>query len=158
LRRWFGQLKDWKIRVAMEVGALKEWGQTGAKTFASEQPIWDRLQGLGANLYAIAMDEPLCCARLQLHKPDDYAVEETANYIALVRQHYPDLLIGDIETYPSMTIEDNERWIEALQKKLAEKNVRGLDFYRLDVDWISYTAQGKGSWKEVRELERFCRQ
>jgi hypothetical protein len=158
LRRWFGQLKDWNIRLAMEVGALKEWGMTGEKTFAAERPIWDRLQGLGANLYAIAMDEPLCCAREKIHKPDDYAVEETANYIALVRQHFPEMLIGDIETYPSISVEDHEHWIEALQKRLAEKNVRGLDFYRLDVDWIRFTLQNKGSWKEVRDLERFCRQ
>jgi hypothetical protein len=158
LRRWFGQLKDWKIRVGMEVGALKEWGQTGEKTFAAERPIWERLQGLGANLYAIAMDEPLCCAREQIHKPDDYAVEETANYIAIVRQHFPEILIGDIETYPSISMEDHEHWIEALQKRLAEKNVRGLDFYRLDVDWIRFTVQNKGSWQEVRDIERFCRQ
>ena len=36
--------------------------------------------------------------------------------------------------------------------------MRGLDFYRLDVDWIRFTVQNKGSWKEVRDLERFCRQ
>jgi hypothetical protein len=28
--------------------------------------------------------------------------------------------------------------------------VRGLDFYRLDVDWLCFNAQQKGSWKEVR--------
>ena len=158
LRRWFGQMKEWNIRLAMEVGALKEWGQTGAKTFAQERPNWERLQRLGANLYAIAMDEPLSCAREKINKPDDYAVEETASYIALVREHFPQMLIGDIETYPSIPVEDHKCWIEALQKRLAEKNVRGLDFYRLDVDWLRFTVQNKGSWKEVREIERFCRQ
>ncbi len=157
LRAWFAQAQSWKLKLAMEVGALKEWGQTGEKTFAAERPLWERLQRLGANLYAIAMDEPLCCAREHIHKPDDYALEQTAQYIALVRQHYPQLLIGDIETYPSISVEDHKKWITGLQARLAELHVRGLDFYRLDVDWVRFTVQGRGSWGEVKQLEQFCR-
>ncbi len=158
LKAWFGQMKQWNLKLAMEVGALKEWGQTGEKTFNAEKANWDHLQSLGANLYAIAMDEPLCCAREQIHKPDDYALQETANYVALVRQHFPQVLIGDIETYPSISIEEHKHWIDALQKKLAEMKVRGLDFYRLDVDWLRFTVQNNGSWKEVKTLEHWCRQ
>jgi hypothetical protein len=158
LQTWFAMLKQWNIKFALEVGALKEWGRTGEKTFNAEKPIWDRLQRLGGNIYAIAMDEPLVCAREHIHESDEYAMQETANYIALVRKHFPDILIGDIEAYPSISVKDHQWWIEGLEKKLAAMNVRGLDFYRLDVDWIRFNVQQKGSWKEVKQIEQYCRQ
>jgi hypothetical protein len=84
-------------------------------------------------------------------------VQETANYIALVRAHFPDVLVGDIETYPSIPLADHIRWIRALNKQLAEKNVRGLDFYRLDVDWVACVVRDQCSWKDVKALEQECR-
>lgn len=158
LRAWFGKLKEWNIKVAMEVGAIKEWGQTGEKTFNAEKPKWERLERLGADLYAIAMDEPLECVRNKLHQTDEYAATETANYIALVRQHFPKLLVGDIETYPTLSVEEHQQWIDSLQKHLADKQVKGLDFYRLDVDWVRFTVINKGSWKEVKQIEQLCHQ
>ncbi|MDQ2730804.1 MAG: hypothetical protein M3Y56_04020 [Armatimonadota bacterium] len=158
LALWFPQLKAWNIKLALEVGAIKEWGPTGEKTFNAERPMWDRIQRLGGDIYAIALDEPLLCVRNSLKKPDAYAVEETANYIALVRQNYPKILIGDIETYPSIPYADHLWWIDAIQKRLAEKNVRGLDFYRLDVNWAEFNVFDRGTWPEVKKLETFCRQ
>jgi hypothetical protein len=157
LRAWLPQLRRWGIKFALEVGALKPWGETGEKTFNIERPMWDRVERLGGSLYAIAMDEPLCCARQEIHKPDDYAVAETARYIALVRKHYPQVLIGDVEPYPFVPLPDLVRWIEALEKRLAEMRVRGLDFFRLDVDWTCFTVNGQGSWREVKKLEQYCR-
>jgi hypothetical protein len=161
LRDWLAKIGEWHIKLGLEVGAIKPWGETGAKTFAIEKPKWDRIEKLGGKIYAIAMDEPLICARQQIKKPDDYAVEETASYIALVRQSFPDIRVGDIECYPATSLADHLWWIDALQKKLAEKKVRGLDFYRLDVDWNHFTIGNKiyaGNWPEVRKLETACRQ
>jgi hypothetical protein len=157
LRKWFALLNQWKLKFAMEVGAVKPWGQTGEKTFSIEKQNWDHFQSLGANLYAIAMDEPLLCCRQHIHKSDDYAVQETANFIALVRHHFPNMLVGDIETYPSLAPADHIWWIEALGKKLAEMNVRGLDFYRLDIDWANFIVADRGNWPEMKKLERYCR-
>ncbi|MFA5192219.1 MAG: hypothetical protein WC740_15960 [Verrucomicrobiia bacterium] len=157
LRTWFAQAQKWGLKIAMEVGAVKPWGQTGEKCFNAEKANWERLQGLGQNLYAIAMDEPFLCCRAHIKKPDDYAVQETANYIALVRKHFPNVLIGDIESYPSILVADHIWWIEALQKKLAEMKVGGLDFYRLDVNWANFIVQNHGCWAEVKKLERYCR-
>jgi hypothetical protein len=84
-------------------------------------------------------------------------VDETAAYIALVRRAWPKILIGDIETYPSMSLADNIWWIDSLNGKLAEMNVRGLDFYRLDVNWAVFTVRNEGSWQEVKKLEQYCR-
>ncbi len=157
LRTWFPKLQHWGIKFALETGALKPWGTTGEKTFNIERPMWDRVERLGGRIYAIAMDEPLCCAHNEIHKSNDYAVEETARYIALVRKHYPQVLIGDIEPYPYIPLPDLIQWIEALEKRLAQMHVRGLDFFRLDVDWVSFTVRNQGSWREVKKLEQYCR-
>jgi len=158
LRTWFAQLRQWNLKFALEVGAVKPWGVTGQKCFDADRPSWERVERLGGKLYAVAMDEPLCTTRFAIHKPDDYAVQETANFIALVRQHFPDVLIGEIEAYPSIPLADHFQWIEALQKRLAEMKVRGLDFYRLDVDWVHFIVHDRGSWPEVKKLELYCRQ
>lgn len=63
LRAWFALLKKWNLKLSLEVGAVKPWGTTGEKTFSIERPKWDRFTRLGANIYAIAMDEPLLCCR-----------------------------------------------------------------------------------------------
>jgi len=157
LKVWFGQMQQWNIKLELEVGGIKPWGVTGEGTFRKQKPKWDRLEQLGGNIYSVAMDEPLCCVRGNLHKPDEYAVEETANFIGLVRANYPNMLVGDIEPYPYVPLADQITWIDALQKRLAEKRIRGLDFYRLDVNWIVFDLQGKGSWKEVKNLENHCR-
>jgi hypothetical protein len=137
--------------------AIKEWGITGEATFSRQLPAWEHIGKLGGTIHAIAMDEPLLCTRKRLQKPDEYAVEEAARFIALVRQRYPEMPIGDIETYPSIPLPDHFRWIENLNRRLREKHVRELDFYRLDVNWINFTVQQTGSWKEVKQLEEYCR-
>ena len=157
LRRWLGMLREWKLGLMFEVGAVKPWGQTGDVTFNRQRPIWDRVQNLGGKIYAVAMDEPLICVRKDLKKTDDYAVEETAKFIALARQRYPDMLIGDTETFPSIPLKDHYWWIETLNAKLREKGVRGLDFYRLDVNWMNFVVQQQGGWRDVRQLEQYCR-
>ena len=101
-------------------GIPSTWFETGEKTFAVQGPKWERFRSLGANLYAIAMDEPLLCCRKHIDKPDNYALEETADFIARVRKQYPEMLIGDIETYLSISLEDHYWWIDTLHKRLAE--------------------------------------
>jgi hypothetical protein len=156
LKSWLPMLKKWNIKLSLEVGAVKEWSPNGANTFLIEKKMWDRVFRLGGSIYAIAMDEPLCCSRQTLHKPDSFAVQETANFIAHVRRNYPDMLVGDIEPYPYIPLADQEQWIDALQARLKEMSVRGLDFYRLDVDWAVFDAAGRGSWMEVKKLEDWC--
>jgi hypothetical protein len=158
LTKYFAMMKSWNLKLGMEVGAIKPWGQTGAITFAKEKPMWDRIERLGGKIHAVALDEPLVCVRNELKKDDAYAVEETAQYIALVRKSFPEVRVGDIEAYPFTSLEDHYKWIEALQDRLASLHVRKLDFYRLDVDWISFSVADKGHWREVRKLEVYCRQ
>ena len=94
--------------------------------------------------------------RRVLKKPDEYAAGETANFIALVQQNYPDIKIIEIEPYPSIPLADHKSWIDSLQKKLADRNLKPLAAYRLDVDWLNFSMRDKGSWKEVKQLEDYC--
>jgi len=157
LKTWFAQMQQWNIKLELEVGGIKPWGVTGEGTFRKQKAAWDRIQSLGGTIYSIAMDEPLCCVRGNMKKPDEYAIEETANFIGLVRQNYPKMLVGDIEPYPFLAIADQIKWIEALQKRLAEKKIKGLDFYRIDPNWVEHDIVPRGSWKEVKKLEQYCR-
>jgi hypothetical protein len=157
LGAWLPMLQRWGVKLSLEVGAVKPWGTTGRKVFDIQRPMWDRFQRLGGSIYAIAMDEPLVCTRNDLHQPDDYAVRETAEFIALVRKNFPQVLIGDVEAYPFAGLADLTKWIDALEKRLGEMGVRGLDFFRLDVDWFAFSAAGRGSWQEVKKVEAFCR-
>lgn len=157
LAAWLPLLAQWKLRLGLEVGAVKEWGPTGRKAFDAQRPMWERFQKLGGPIYAMAMDEPLCCVRNVLKKDQAYAAEETAQFIALVRRHFPAVKIGDVEPYPSLSLAELISWIDALQTRLKEQNVGGLDFFRVDVDWVHFIQGDKGNWREVRKLEEACR-
>jgi hypothetical protein len=156
LGAWLPRLEEWGLKLELEVGVVKEWGPTGEKTFNAESPLWDRFQRLGGKVHAIAMDEPLCCVRNNLKLSDEYAVEQTADFIARVRERYPEVRVGDIEPCPFLSNTDVIAWLEALQDRLAARQVRGLDFFRLDVDWLHYV-RGNGAWPDIKALEDYCR-
>jgi hypothetical protein len=156
LRKWLAQLRAWNITLELEVGAVKPWGKTGDETFKKQKASWDRIQGLGGKIASLAMDEPLSCGRREIKKPDDYAATETARFIGLVQHNYPDFKIIEIEPYPSIPLADHEKWIRLLQQKLREQNLKPLAAYRLDVDWLNFTARHVGSWDEVKRIEEDC--
>jgi hypothetical protein len=157
LTKWFAEMNAWNIPLDLEVGAVKPWGKTGAAAFAHDRKDWDRIIKLGGHIATVAMDEPLICTRRFLHLSDDYSATETANFVALVRQNYPQMRIADIETYPGTSLEDHQKWLTLLQGKLADRHVKGLDFYRLDVNWAAFKAQ-HGSWAGLMEVEDYCHQ
>ncbi len=158
LRQWLPQMQKLGLKLGLEVGAVKPWGPTGRKTFEVERHMWDRFLSLGGKIYAVAMDEPLAAVRNNLHLGSEYAVEETAEFIALVRKTYPDVLVGDIEAYPSFKETELTSFIDSLQARLKQLNVKGLDFFRLDVDWMNFVYGYGGSWLGVKSLEAACRQ
>ena len=167
LSRAFRTLKDNGMKLGLEVGAVKPWGKTGKKVFDAQSPKWDRFKRLGGEVFAIAMDEPLVAVTMHMNKEEpfaamtpeqrfEYAVEETANFIALVREHYPHILIGDIEVYPSMKADTVIAWLDALEARLKAKGVRGQDFFRLDVNWVAFPVQN-GSWEDFSRIEAHCK-
>jgi hypothetical protein len=161
MRPMFAQLKSWGLKFGLEVGAVKRWAPTGARAFAIDRKSWDRFIGDGAEIAAVAMDEPLSFSVKEMGEPIAYAVAQTADFISLVRAAYPGMLVGDIEPYPSLSAADLLAFIDALQAALRQRRVRGLDFLRLDVDWMFFengSAAGAQGWLGVRRLEALCHQ
>jgi hypothetical protein len=69
------------------------------------------------------------------------------------------MVIGDIEPYPGFQVGELVRFIDALQARLKQMHVRGLDFFRVDVDWnhfIQHTQKGREGWRGVKRLEDEC--
>lgn len=157
LRTWFGQLKKWNIKLAVENGAIKDWAPTAEKMIAAETPYFNQIKNDGGTLYALAMDEPLIAVRDRIKKDDDYAAQQTANYITQLRNLVPGILVGDIEPYPAIPVSDQITWIEQVNDRLAAQGQRGLDFYRIDPNWIASTIFGSGSWKDLSRLESYCK-
>jgi len=164
LTELLGKLREMNLPLQLEVGAVKPWGKTGADAFAKQKPQWERFLRCGAIIDGIAMDEPLNCCEFFI-KDDlkdvdamEYAATETAEFIALVRRDYPDWLIGDIEGFPSLDAEQLMKWINLLEEKLRAKGVRGMDFFRIDTDWMHFVHDTKkGSWREMKRVEDYCR-
>ena len=157
LRAWLPKLKEWNLQLGLEVGCVKPWGTTAQEAFTKQQPMWKRFESMGGTIGVFALDEPLVCTRKDLKKPDAYAIEETAQFIALVRQHYPQARIGDIEAYPFTSVPDLIAFLDGVERRLKELNVRGMDFFQIDVDWVHFVMDHPGGWPEVKTLENACR-
>jgi hypothetical protein len=156
LRKWLPQIAKWGLKFGLEVGAVKPWGTTGEKTFGIERKMWDRFIADGGTIDSIAMDEPLAACRDELHLPKEVAIEQTAQFVALVHRNYPKIKIGDIEAYPSFQADELLNFADAVQDRLKQLGVRGLDFFRLDVDWMHFvvkTEAGRFGWAGVRSVE-----
>jgi hypothetical protein len=159
LRPWFRQLAGWHIKLGLEVGALKPWGLTGDIAFKHDRQQWDRFIADGASIDSIAMDEPLAFSQVTMQQSIDFAADQTARFVALVRQTYPAASIGDIEPYPGIPAEDTLAFIDAVQARLRQWHVHGLDFFRADVDWMRFRPgdpKGAAGWAGVRALQAQC--
>lgn len=160
LTELLGKFRGMNLPFQLEVGAVKPWGRTGQDCFEKQKPMWERFLRCGARIDGIAMDEPLnCCdTHLKMDNALEYAAEETATFIALVRKHYPDWTVGDIEGFPALTADQLIRWVDVLEKKLREKDTRNIDFFRIDVDGMHFVQNtGLGSWHDLKRIENHCR-
>jgi hypothetical protein len=155
-RAWFAQLARWHLKLSLEVGAIKEWGPTAAQSFPKGARTWDKLIADGARIDSLAMDEPFSFSRHFQQQTTAYAADQTARFVAFVRQRYPNILIGDIEPYPGIPAGDMLAFIDAVQEILHHWHLHGLDFFRVDVDWMHFRLHdraGQDGWAGVRNLQ-----
>lgn len=159
LRAWFPQLRQWGVKLNLEVGSVKPGSPTGEKAFAVSHPRWDRFIADGAQIDSITMDEPLAATVINMHLPVQTGVEETAQFVARVRHAYPSISIGDIEPYPYFQPGQILAFTDAVQARLRQMGVKGLDFIRLDVDWMHFhpgDPKGALGWRGVKQIEDQC--
>ena len=157
-------LRKLGMPIELEVGAFKEWAKTGEKTYHAQTKDWDRIIQAGGNVISFAMDEPFINSRehqkitRENNRDMIVAVEETAVFMELVRKNYPNIMIGNIEGFPYLSADELIRFIDMLQAKLKEKGVRGLDFFRVDTNWMNFVARNiEGDWNALRKIENHCR-
>ncbi|MBP5274942.1 MAG: hypothetical protein ILO36_08435 [Abditibacteriota bacterium] len=184
---FFARLKDWGLGLNFEVPVVKgyDWGAdkpplngTSAWQFYMEQDKLFRENGL-ERVDAFSFDEPVyACLNVIPHQilaegrapvsgfdpkdPEkcmDYAFRETAKFMKLMRQRYPEAEFMDIEPYPAMSLERLKKCVDGLQRECKRLRIKGPDAMRIDVDWSGMESGDiPGSWTEVRELADYCRQ
>lgn len=157
IRALFSKVREWGLPFSFEVPVVKKEWPTARETFDQLQGFMKRFAPLGARVDAFSFDEPLYAATRLVGKPEEYAVEQTAAYIADLRKAYPNASVCDIEPYPAVPLSELTSFVEKLQARCAAKGVRGIDTFRLDVDWGNMNARLPGSWTDVKKVETFCR-
>ena len=178
LEEGFAALRKANLPLGLEVGAIKEWGYQenngvgtyyGEKIFRSQNVRWKRYIDAGADFVAIAMDEPL--TNLVYTGKDawgwvgntndklEFAAVKTAEFIKCVREEYPHMVVGNIEGSgfsPSFL----KRYITRLNDETKKQSGKGLDFFRMDVDWIGLKDNPvalEQKWREMKDVEDHCR-
>lgn len=139
LERVFDDLRRRRIAVAFESGPLTEHGPCNAATiegFAGAPPaerIARNIRAAGGVLYSMSLEhgfdaamygDPAC--RMS---PTEIA-RDVAGTIAAVRQVFPDVVIGSIET-ANLNVDDVEDWLTAYREVTGEE----LGYFHLDVNF-----------------------
>ncbi len=151
----FQKLTDWGIAIAVEVGAVKEWGCTGKEEFRVAKETIQNIKANGGIVTFLDMDEPYIGGELVANgKTCGYTMEQSADvtsrFIRQVKAAYPNILIGDTEPYPYFSVEEMEQWILALEARGVT-----LAHFHLDVDPVYVRELKLGLAGDLRELSRF---
>jgi hypothetical protein len=124
----FGRLHEWRIDVAIEVGAIKSWDCRAEITAPLARAAAQRVRELGGNVRYLALDEPLF-GGLQCGLDSQESARRTAAFVRALRAESPELEIGDIEPYPVISAEGLDSWLNSLRREGASPA-----FFHLDVD------------------------
>jgi hypothetical protein len=130
----FETLKQWGIPIAMETGAVKEWGCTGVDEFAVTRDAIEGVRYDGGDVALLAMDEPyiggeLVANGISCHHTMEQSADATAKYVSLVKDAYPNIVVGDVEPYPYFSAAQLEDWTRALEARGATPA-----FFHIDVN------------------------
>lgn len=149
----FSQLNSWGIRIAIEAGAVKEWGCTADITSSVAKEAIQNIQSNGGKVSAIAMDEPFIGGEVNINGLScNYTMQqsafETAQFIQRVQAAFPSVQIGDIEPYPYFSVTQSQDWISAL-----ESDGVTLPFFHLDVNLAALAAEGADLTGDLQTLK-----
>jgi hypothetical protein len=152
----FQVLAQEDIAIAVEVGAVKEWGCTGDVTYGVAQTVIRNIQAQGGTVAFLAMDEPLFGGRIEVNNTTcGYQMEKsavvTADFMKRVNIAYPQMVVGDIEPYPEFSVPELERWLLTLQADEAKPA-----FFHLDVDMERVRVESQDVIKDLQSLSQFC--
>ena len=152
----FRRLTSWRIKTALEAGAVKEFWCTPDAS-GMEEAVRQTLEAVraidnaGGALAYLAMDEPWVSGRAGVCGGP--ALEPTADrvavYMSAVARAYPALRIGLIEAYPFSSAAAIESMVQMLR-------TRGVPpaFLHMDVDW--HRLNPGDFVRDLRRLQAFA--
>jgi hypothetical protein len=164
----FRKMQQWNIDIAIEAPSVKEWDCSGhgdtkdprvrGNAQAATLSYIKNVFTAGAHVKFIAMDEPLVSGFGACHETIDQVAAKTAAYAKAllsdpnVTTWAPGLAVGDIEVYPSKTVDQLIQWTRTL-----EQNGFKPAFFHLDVDVYDVEARGpKLNFNgDIRALQSF---
>ncbi len=118
----FETLNQWGMPIAMETGAVKEWGCTGVDEFGVTRDAIEGVRYYGGDVTFVAMDEPYIGGELVANGNScrhtmEQSADATAKYMSLVKASYPNIIVGDVEPYPYFSAAQLEDWTRALEAR-----------------------------------------
>jgi hypothetical protein len=131
----FPLLAQWRIKLALEVPAIKPWDCTGRNAAKRTLQFIDNVHKAGGTVYYASMDEPLASGIIFCGDTLDGSAVKTAGYMKEVLRNAPTLEIGDIEAYPYYSVDQLKQWLTALKRNGGTPAHFHLDvnIHRLDV-------------------------
>jgi hypothetical protein len=159
LRRAVAGIRELGLALAVEAGPLNPPAPSGCgqdvESFAGTDEgrlIARRIRDAGGRIDVIALDEPMFFAGIYdgpnaCHWDPQQIAAEVGQYIAVMRQEFPDVVIGDTEP---LTGDANAGTYTGWLRTFREVNGFDLAFLHMDIDW------SRPSWpSEVASIERF---
>jgi hypothetical protein len=146
--RAFGQLGDWGVAIAVEVGVIKGHACAPEANASLALTAIRNVELGGGRVRYLAMDEPLLGAgdcKLGLEQ----AARNVAAFAGQVHAAYPGVGIGELEPYPQFGVPKLTAWMAALQ---AEGFAPA--FFHLDVDRQRAATSGLDVAVDLQNLEK----
>jgi len=154
------QAKEAFDRLQQFAKRFKSLGMDQVDWFAFDEPIFHAREMIPASsvphapvkleLFGAVKNDPEVARRIA------HGVSETVSYIAMMRPAFPGARLGLIEPYPALSFDELKTAVVGIQSECARQGIKGLDFFRLDLDWVRLERE-KRPWVEVRHLENMCR-
>lgn len=155
----FRKLADWKKKLAIEAGSVKEFYCTSdasgmnasiANTIASVRAV----QSAGGSVAYISMDDPFASGKATVCGGPalEPIADRIATYVRAVQSGFPNLQVGLSEAFPLTSEPDLERALDLLI-------ARGVPpaFLHADVDSRALTRFGADFTRDMRALRQACR-
>lgn len=144
----FGQLGDWGVAIAVEVGVIKGHTCSPEANAALAVEAIRNVQLRGGVVRYLAMDEPLLGAE-ECELGLDQAAKNVVTFAQRVHDAYPAVGVGDVEPYPRFGVATHTAWMAALRHEGFEPA-----FVHLDVDRAHAALIGADVPADVRNLQQ----
>jgi len=149
----FKKLTQWGMPIAVDVGAIKEWGCTGDDGFRVVKEVVNNIRSNGGDVTFLVMDEPYLGGQIHINNTScGYTMEQTADatahFMKLVKAEYPKIVVGLTEPYPYFSADELQEWVLALK-------ARGTApaFFHIDVNMLE-GGRRLENWRVTSDLQQ----